>query len=97
MSYRFEIGLALLFMVALGVVVWAGSRHSRTAELDFRSSTFLTGPRGSKALYDILSQLGRRTERRRTKLDNLATTRARRPAILAVLNPVIPLTDAELE
>ncbi len=97
MSYRLEIGLALLFMVALGVVVWAGSRHSRTAELDFRSSTFLTGPRGSKALYDVLSQLGRRTERRRTKLDNLATTRAHRPAILAVLNPVLPLTDAELE
>ena len=97
MSYRLEIGLALLFTVALGVVVWAGSRHSRTAELDFRSSTFLTGPRGSKALYDVLSQLGRRTERRRTKLDNLATTRAHRPAILAVLNPVIPLTDAELE
>ena len=97
MSYRLEIGLALLFVLALGIVVWAGSRHSRTAELDFRSSTFLTGPRGSKALYDVLSQLGRHTERRRTKLDNLAIARARRPAILAVLNPVIPLTDAELE
>jgi len=97
MSYRLEIGLALLFMVALGVVVWAGSRHSRTAELDFRSSTFLTGPRGSKALYDVLSQLGRRTERRRTKLDNLAAWRSHRPAILAVLNPVFPLTDAERE
>src|SRR2546422_11286339 len=97
MSYRLEIGLALLFVLALGIVVWAGSRHSRTAELDFRSSTFLTGPRGSKALYDVLSQLGRHTERRRTKLDNLAIARARRPAILAVLNPVIPLTDADLE
>jgi len=97
MSYRLEIGLALLFALALGVVVWAGSRHSRIGELDFRSSTFLTGPRGSKALYDVLSQLGRRTERRRTKLDNVATARARRPAILAVLNPVIPLTDTELE
>ncbi|OLB67617.1 MAG: hypothetical protein AUI09_02825 [Gemmatimonadetes bacterium 13_2_20CM_2_66_5] len=97
MSYRLEIGLALLFALALGVVVWAGSRHSRIGELDFRSSTFLTGPRGSKALYDVLSQLGRRTERRRTKLDNVATARARRPAILAVLNPVIPMTDTELE
>lgn len=97
MSYRLEIGLALLFALALGVVVWAGSRHSRTAELDFRSSTYLTGPRGSKALYDVLSQLGRRTERRRTDLENLATSRARRPAILAVLNPVIPLTNDEQE
>ena len=96
MSYRLEIGLALLFGAALVVVLWAGSRHSRTAELDFRSSTFLTGPRGSKALYDVLSQLGRRTERRRTDLENLTTARAR-PAILAVLNPAIPLNDPEIE
>ncbi len=97
MSYRLEIGLALLFMLALGVVVWAGSRHPHTAELDFRSSTFLTGPMGSKALYDVLGRLGHRTERRRTPLDNLAMVRARRPAILVLLNPMIPLQNAEVE
>ena len=97
MSYRLEIGLALLFILALGIVVWAGSRHPHTAELDFRSSTFLTGPMGSKALYDVLGQLGHRTERRRTPLGNFAMVRARRPAILVVLNPVFPLRDAEVE
>jgi hypothetical protein len=97
MSYRLEIGFALLFIAALVVVVWAASRHPHTAELDFRSSTFVTGPRGSKALYDLLGKLGYRTERRRTRLLNLTTTRARRPALLVSLNPIFPLQDAEVE
>ena len=97
MSYRLEIGLALLFLLALGVVVWAGSRHSHTAELDFRSSTFLAGPMGSKALYDVVGQLGHPTERRRTRLANLVTVRTRRPAILVLLNPILALQDGEVE
>jgi hypothetical protein len=97
MSYRLEIGLALLFLAALAFVAWAGSRHSRTGELDFRPSTFLTGPRGSKALYDVLTALGQQTERRRTSLKNLTTLRSRRPAVLVVLNPVLPMADDELE
>ena len=99
MSYRLEIGLVLLFVLALGLMVWAGGRHSRTSQLDPRSSTFLTGPYGSKALYDVLSQLGRPTERRRTPLADLAAVRrsARRPAILVLLDPWLPLRDVELE
>ena len=97
MSYRLEIGFALLFTAALVVVVWAGSRHSHIAELDTRSSTFLTGPRGSKALYDVLGRLGYRTERRRTRLLDLTTIRARRPALLVLLSPVFSLQDAEIE
>jgi len=97
MSYRREIGLALLFALAITVAIWAASRQSRASELDLRSSTFLSGPDGSKAVYDVLSRLGRRSERRRTGFVNLTTSRAGRPAMLVLLNPVIPLKDAELE
>lgn len=97
MSYRLEIGVAALFAVALAVAIWFGSRHSRVSELDIRSSTFLSGPAGSKALYDVLVRLGRPTERRRISLENLTTTRAHYPAVLAILDPVMPLEDGEID
>ena len=83
MSYRLEIGTALLLAVAIAIGIWAANRKERTADLDFRTSTYLNGPRGSKALHDVLTRLGRLSERRRTPLYTLATERARRPAILA--------------
>jgi hypothetical protein len=60
-------------------------------------STFLSGPQGSKALYDVLVRLGRPVERRRTALFTLAEDTVRRPALLVVLNPPIHLQAAELE
>lgn len=97
MPYQREIIFGTLFMLALGVAIWAGSRHSRVAELDVRSSTFLTGPSGSKALYDVLTRMGRPTERRRTSLRHLATTRAHYPAVLAILDPDMPLDNDEID
>src|SRR5207237_9758983 len=97
MSYRLEIGTALLLAVAIAIGIWAANRKERTADLDFRTSTYINRPRGSKALHDVLTRLGRLSERRRTPLYTLATERARRPAILVLLNPVIDLQDAELE
>ena len=97
MSYRLEIGTALLLAVAIAIGIWAANRKERTPDLDFRTSTYLNGPRGSKALHDVLTRLGRPSERRRTPLYTLATERAHRPAILVLLNPVIDLQDAELE
>jgi hypothetical protein len=97
MSYRLEIGFALLLAGAIGVALWAASRRPRTPDFDFRSSTFISGPHGSKGLHDILRQLGRPSERRRTSLENLATERAHRPAILVLLNPMVPLEDDEVE
>lgn len=96
MSYRLEIGLAALLGVAIGVALWAANRSPRTPDFDLRSSTFLNGPDGSKGLHDVLLRLGRRSERRRTSLEHLATERTRRPAILVLNAPVIPLKNEEL-
>src|SRR5256885_15802157 len=97
MSHRLEIGTAMLLAVAIGIGIWAANQKPRTPDLDFRTSTYLSGPRGSKALHEVLSGLGRPAERRRTPLSTLATERAHRPAILVLLDPVIDLQDAELE
>ena len=97
MSHRLEVGLALLLAAAIAVAIWAGQRSSKPPSYDPRASTFLSGPQGSKGLHEVLVRLKQPSERRRTALFNLATDRRHRPAILAVLNPPIPLQDAELE
>ncbi len=99
MSYRLEIGLALLLAGAIGVAVVAAGRTPKPPPADFRASTLLSGPRGSKALYDVLVRLGHPVQRRRTALFNLAADTARRvrPSLLVVLNPPIHLQPAELE
>ena len=96
MSYRLEIGLAALLAGSIGLALWAGTRNERTPEFDSRASTFLNGPDGSKGLHDVLQQLGRHSERRRTSLENLATERAHRPAILVLNAPAIALDDDEV-
>jgi uncharacterized protein DUF4350 len=97
MSYRLEIGFALLLGLALVVALWAANRKPAAPDFDFRNSTFLTGPSGSKGLHDVLTRLGRLSERRRTSLVTLATERAHRPAILALLDPRYSLEDDEVE
>jgi hypothetical protein len=95
MSYRLEVGLALLLAGAIGVAVFAATRTPKPAERDARASTLLSGPEGSQALYRVLVRLGRRVERRRTPLFALAADTA--PRLLVVLDPPLPLEDAELE
>jgi len=98
MSYRLEIGLALLLAAAIAIALWAANRRpTRESDFDRRTSTYLSGPTGSKALNEVLARLGRPAERRRTSLLNLASERAHRPAVLVLLNPIISLQDAELE
>lgn len=97
MSYRLEIAAAVLLVGAIAVGIWATNRKPREPELDLRTSTYLNGPGGSKALHEILVSLGRPSERRRTSLATLATERVHRPAILVLLDPIIDLEDAELE
>src|SRR5882762_6242174 len=93
MSYRLEITTALLLACAIGVGIWAANRKPREPELDFRTSTYLSGPNGSKALHEVLVGLGRLSERRRSSLTALATERAHRPAILVLVAPIIDPTD----
>ena len=101
MSYRLELGLALLLAGAIGVAVFAANRTPKPAERDFRASTFLSGPEGSQALYRVMVRLGRPVERRRTALfalaDDTAPKRGAPPALLVVLNPPMSLDPAELE
>src|SRR5258706_10625246 len=96
-SYRLEIAAATLLAAAIGLALWAANRKPAGEELDFGTSTYLSGRSGSKALHEILVGLGRLSERRRTSLATLATERAHRPAVLVLLDPFIPLEVSELE
>src|SRR5258706_502741 len=96
-SYRLEIAAATLLAAAIGLALWAANRKPAGEEFDLRTSTYLSGPSGSKALHEILVGLGRLSERRRTSLATLATERAHRPAVLVLLDPFIPLEVSELE
>ncbi|HEX4600768.1 MAG TPA: DUF4350 domain-containing protein [Gemmatimonadales bacterium] len=97
MSRRLELALALLLAVAVGVAAWAARRSgAATPDFDSRASTFLTGPRGSRALYDVLARLRIPVERRRTSLFDLERDVRHRPAVLAVLDPPLDLEAAEL-
>ncbi len=97
MSYRAELGLAACLAVALVIAAVVGGRQ-RVAQPsdDPRTSTYLDGPLGTKAVYDVLIALGRPVARRRTPLFDLAVGARRAPALVAVLDPAIDLQPAEL-
>ncbi|HKW41246.1 MAG TPA: DUF4350 domain-containing protein [Gemmatimonadales bacterium] len=98
MSRRLEVALVLLFAMALAAVIWAGRRGAGDkTDFDFRASTLVSGPEGSRALYDVLARLRVPVERRRTPLFDFASDSARRPAMLVVLDPPLALTGAELD
>lgn len=98
MSYRAEIGFAAVLAVALVLAAVAGGRQ-RVAppSYDPRTSTYLDGPYGTKAVYDVLIALGRPVARRRTPLFDLAVGSRRAPALVAVLDPAIDLQPAEVD
>ncbi|HET9387500.1 MAG TPA: DUF4350 domain-containing protein [Gemmatimonadales bacterium] len=93
---RLEIGLALLLAAAIGIAVWLARRTPQPPEIDHRKSTLLSGPYGSRAVYDVLVQLGRPVQRRRTSLADF-TAEIREPALLVELNPPEVLDLAELD
>lgn len=97
MSYRLEIGLVALVVLVLGLAVWAGNRAPEPPFPDARASTMLSGPSGSKALHQVLVQLGQPSERRRTALFTLNSESRRSTALLVLLDPPIPLQGAEIE
>jgi len=97
MLRRLEIGLALLLLAAIGVPIWAARRTPQPPEVDYRRSTMLSGPNGSRALYDVLVQLGRPVQRRRTPLYDFSIETTHSAALLVELNPPLELEPAELE
>ncbi len=97
MSFRAEIGLALALAAALGIALVAGRRTAATPTLDTRTSTHVSGPRGARAVYDVLARLGWPVARRRRPLFDLADERPSGTALLVVLDPPRPLDPAELE
>jgi hypothetical protein len=97
MSYRVELGLVLLLAGAVTVAVLAANRTPKPPTYDYRASTMVTGPNGSKALHEVLVRLGHPSERRRTALYALAEDTVHRPALLAVIDPPMDLEPAELE
>lgn len=87
----------MLLVVALASAIWAGQRSAGAQpSFDLRASTFLSGPAGSRALYDVLIRLRIPTERRRRPLFDFLADSGRRPAVLAVLDPPLELEGAEL-
>lgn len=97
MSYRLELKLALLLAVAVLVAVVAARRSGKPPPEDPRASTVLSGPDGSRALYEALARLGHPVQRWRTPLFELTRDPRRRPALLVVLAPPLPLEPAELD
>src|SRR2546423_2229474 len=98
MSRRVEIGLVLPLVAVLAATIWAGHRGAGSQpSFDLRASPLLSGPAGSRALYDILIRLRIPVERRRAPLFDLTTDARRRPAVLAVLAPPLDLESAELD
>ncbi|HEX9282323.1 MAG TPA: DUF4350 domain-containing protein [Gemmatimonadales bacterium] len=97
MSRRLELGLLLLLALAVGFATWAGRRRAGPIpDFDSRTSSFLSGPQGSRALYDVLARLRVPVVRRRTPLFDLDRDTHHRPAVLAVLDPPLDLEAAEL-
>ena len=98
MSYRAEIGFAAVLAVALVLAAVAGGRQRAVrVSYDPRTSTYLDGPYGTKAIYDVLIALGRPVARRRTPLFDLTVGSRRAPALVAVLDPAIDLQPAEVD
>ncbi len=88
------IGLALLgALVALAAAV--GHRENRPEQQDWRASSYLPGPRGTRALAEALGRLGIGVERYRRSSRQLDGLHPPSPALLAVVDPVRPFTPSE--
>ena len=93
---RAEIWLGLIAVAAVTAGVLAGRRGPRFTPPNEEPSTYLSGPGGSKGVYDVLARLGHPVERRRTALFGLAREGRPRPAELVVVAPQEPVYSAEM-
>jgi hypothetical protein len=97
MSRRPEFLLAALLATAVLIAVYASRRSPRPTEENEPPSTYLSGPNGSKAVYEVMARLGQPQVRRRTPLFELSRDERHRPALLAVVAVPISLQAAEVE
>jgi uncharacterized protein DUF4350 len=98
MFFRTELQLGLLLALAITLAAILARNGPAPATEDTEPSTFLAGPWGSKAPYDVLARLGQPVERRRTPLFDLSREPpGRRPAQLVLIGPSLALQTAEME
>lgn len=91
MRPRFELAVALVLVIGLGFgAVLLGSRHAKTSISDFRHSSFVPGPHGTRALADALQRVGVRVDRFRRQSMALADLQAT-DALFVVLDPSRPM------
>lgn len=91
MRPRFELAVALVLVIVLGFgAVLLGSRHAKTSISDFRHSSFVPGPHGTRALADALQRVGVRVDRFRRQSMALADLQAD-DALFVVLDPSRPM------
>lgn len=99
MSVRAEIGLALLLALGITVAVVAGGRAGAPAAVLEPASTFASGPSGSRAIYEVLQDLGLKVERRRTSFFDLNQAGPHHPDLVVILDLALwepSLQSAEL-
>jgi len=91
------IGLgAVVLLVALAAGL--GRRENRPEQQDPRASSYIPGPRGTRALADALARLGVRVERFRRRPRQLQVDRdSVGRTILAIIDPVIGISAAEVQ
>lgn len=96
MRARTEAALALTALAVLVALAAAlGQRESRPEQQDPRASTYLPGPRGSRALAEALGRLGLKVDRfrRATRLLEVAGDSGR--SVVALLDPVMSYNPSE--
>lgn len=97
MRPRTEAAIALTVLGALVALAAAiGQRESRPEQQDWRASSYLPGPRGARGLADGLARLGVTVQRWRGSIRQLRADSAPGRAILALVDPAIRLSPAEI-
>ena len=94
MQLRTEVAIALgTFAVLALVALEAGQRRRGAVDTDPRSSSYLSGPQGLRAMAEVVERMGGRVVRWRGRTQALQAEAAE-PATLVVADPAVPLRSA---
>lgn len=100
MKQKFLIGFALVFLVALLVLLNAATyvQREKVPDTEFapNRSTYNSGSTGTQAFYSLLSETGRNVTRWQSSLETIASETRNRPSVLVMIGPLRNgLTDVE--